>query len=37
MVEAAAVSGERGCAELALALKEEGERGEDIVELTGRV
>ena len=34
---AAAVLGERGRAELALMLREEGERGEDVVELAGRV
>ena len=37
MVAAAPVLGERGCAELALVLREEGDRGEDVVELAGRV
>ena len=37
MVAAAAVSGERGRAELALALREEGERGEGVGELAGWV
>jgi len=37
MATAAAVPSERGRAELALALREEGERGEDVAELAGRV
>jgi len=37
MAAAAAVPGGKGRTELALALREEGERGEDIVELAGRV
>ena len=37
MVAAAAVPGKRGMRGLALVLRKEGEKGEDVVELAGRV